>query len=246
MRNLRGLCVSLAIAFSFIGTKSSACRQALVLALDVSGSVNPLEYQQQVTGLAVALDHPEIREAILANVEQPVVIAAFEWSSANHQYIILPWTRLDSASALDGAIERISQHRKIRAGLKTAMGTALSFAQAMIAQQSDCWAHTIDISGDGRNNFGPTPKDIYARGFGRISVNALVVGNPRNASGEGRGIKPDALRDYFEREVIHGPAAFAMVANGYEDYARAMQRKLAKELEPPVIGSLQSRIDRPG
>ena len=246
MLSMRGFCASLALICYFLAGPASACRQALMLALDVSGSVNAVEYQQQVTGLAIALDHPEIREAILSNTEQPVVIAAFEWSSANHQYIILPWTRLDSAAALDGAIAQIRRHRKVRAGLKTAMGTALKFAQAMINQQAACWVHTIDVSGDGRNNFGPAPKDIYAGGFGRTSVNALVVGNPRNESGEGRGITPNALRAYFEREVILGPGAFAMVANGYADYARAMQRKLAKELEPPVIGSLQVPLGAPG
>ncbi len=212
-----------------------ACRQALVLALDVSGSVDVAEYQQQVSGLAFALGHPEIREAILADTGQPVTLAVFEWSSQNHQYIILPWTRLDSAAALDRAIAQIARHRKVRAGLKTALGTALSFGQAMLDQQPSCWQHTIDVSGDGRNNVGATPDGVYAQGFDRITVNALVVGNPRAASGEGPGIEPDALLKYFEGEVIHGNGAFAMVANGYADYARAMKQKLKRELEPPLL-----------
>ncbi len=227
-------------------TPAWACRQALVLALDVSGSVDGVEYQQQVTGLAFALSHPEIRAAILADVEQPVVLAVFEWSSQNHQYVILPWTQLDSVSALDGAIARIENHRKVRAGLKTALGTALGFGRALLQQQASCWRHTIDVSGDGPSNFGPTPHSIYARAFDRITVNALVVGNPKTASGEGRGIEPGALLEYFETEVIRGPGAFAMIANGYADYARAMKLKLAKELEPPIISEAGGLNRRPG
>lgn len=213
-----------------------SCRQALVLALDVSGSVDGVEYQEQVTGLAFALGHPEIRQIILADVANPVTLSVFEWSSQNHQYVILPWTRLDSTTALDVAIARIEQHRKVRAGLKTALGTALAFAHSMLTQQPACWDHTIDVSADGYNNVGPTPQQIYSSGLGRATVNALVVGKPDENSVEGPGIASDDLLKYFESEVIRGPGAFALYAQGYADYAQAMKKKLEKELKPPVIG----------
>lgn len=222
-----------------LAAPAQACRQALVMALDVSGSVNQVEYQQQVDGLASALGDPGIRALILSDPHQPVVLAVFEWSSRNHQLVILPWTRLDSPAALQGAIDRILAHRRQRAGLKTGMGTALVFAQSMLDRQPGCWEHTIDISGDGRSNVGPTPRQVYGPGFARTEVNALVVGNPEAASGEGPGITPDALRLYFQREVIRGPASFAMVANGYADYARAMRLKLEKELRPLAIGAVR-------
>ncbi len=230
----------------WISQPASACRQALVLALDVSGSVNGVEYQQQVSGLAFALGHPDIRTAILADIEQPVVLSVFEWSSQNHQYVILPWTRLDSDAALDRAIAQIQRHRKVRAGLKTALGTALGFGRRLLQQQARCWQHTIDVSGDGRNNVGPSPRNVYGQGFERVTVNALVVGNPKAASGEGPGIEPDDLREYYETEVIRGPGAFALIANGYDDYARAMKLKLAKELEPKVMSGTVGPRNRPG
>lgn len=217
-----------------------ACRQALVLALDVSGSVDATEYRQQVSGLALALSDPDIRQIILSDTGNPVDIMVFEWSSRNHQYVILPWTRLDGAGALDSAIARIQSHRKIRAGLKTALGTALGFAHTMLGQKPDCWQHTIDVSADGYNNVGPAPQTIYSAGFARITVNALVVGKPGPDSRSG------ALLDYFETDVIRGPGAFAMVANGYGDYARAMKLKLIKELAPPVLGQAGPPIANPG
>ncbi len=233
-------------ALCFAALPAEACRQALVLALDVSGSVDGTEYQQQVTGLAAALDDPKVRALILDNTEQPVVLSVFEWSSRNHQYVILPWTRLDSAVALDAAIARIAAHRKVRAGLKTALGTALGFARGLLARQEACWQHTIDISGDGRSNVGPTPRDMYQSGFGKAVVNALVVGDPRAARGEGRGIGPDALRAYFEAEVIRGAGSFAIVADGYADYARAMRLKLERELQPTLLGEGPGKKRPPG
>ena len=238
-RRPRHLLWAAATFLLLLGAQAQACRHALVLALDVSGSVNPTEYQQQVTGLAAALSAPEIRDLILTDTHQPVVLAVFEWSSQNHQYVILPWTRLDSPASLQGAIDRILAHRRVRVGLKTALGTALRFAQSMLNQQASCWQHTIDVSADGHSNLGPTPRQVYRQGFDRTAVNALVVGNPKAASGEGPGINPDALLDYYEREVLHGPGAFSVVANGYADYARAMQMKLERELQPLALGAVR-------
>lgn len=234
------------LALLAVAAPVSACRQALVIALDVSGSVDATEYQQQVNGLAFALGHPDVKNIILADLENPIMITVFEWSSQNHQYVILPWSRLDSAMALDTAIERISSHRKVRAGLKTALGTALAFGQSMLAKQTDCWQHTIDVSGDGRNNSGPSPPEVYASGFGRAIVNGLVVGNPEADSAEGPGIQTSELHVYFENEVIRGPGAFSIVAKGYTDYARAMKVKLEKELQLPVIGKAETKSELPG
>ncbi len=213
---------------------AQSCRLALVLALDVSGSVDPAEYAQQVNGLAAALDHPDIRAQILDNTSAPVSLAVYEWSSRNHQYLIQPWIDLVSARALDAAIARIRAHRKVRAGLKTALGTSLLYAQSLLAQKAQCWVKTIDVSGDGENNIGVTPGQVYAGGgFSRITVNALVIGN--SAVTGPTPVKSELLR-YFESRVIHGPASFAMIANGYEDYADAMRRKLKRELQLPVLG----------
>lgn len=242
---MRIMCV-MALLLGVLAGPAWSCRQALVLALDVSGSVDATEYQQQLTGLAAALDHPDIREIILANTDNPVTIMVFEWSSQNHQYVILPWIRLDGRNALDAAIERIQRHRKIRAGLKTALGAALVFGQSMLQQKPECWQHTIDVSGDGYNNAGLAPETVYGAGFARTTVNALVIGKPEAASEEGPGIASGDLLTYFENEVIRGPGAFTIVARGYGDYARAMKLKLARELEMPVLGRAATPKDIPG
>ena len=222
----------------FLSTAAQAegCRQALVLALDVSGSVNEIEFAQQVNGLAAALNDPEVRQLILLGAGPPVKLAVFEWSSRNHQYLIQPWITLDSHDALDRAILRIRSHRKVRAGLRTALGTAMTFAKSLLEEHPDCWQHTIDVSGDGQNNIGSDPQQIYrALDFDRVTVNALVVVDPNAEQSESKL----ALEEYYRTEVIHGPNSFAMIANGYVDYARAMRLKLIKELSPIVLGRLE-------
>lgn len=229
----------LAVCFSAGAAQARECRQALVLALDVSGSVNSTEFAQQIEGLANALDDAQVRALILQGSEAPVVLTVFEWSSRNHQHIIQPWISLDSTAALDSAILRIRSHRKVRAGLKTALGTALHFAAKLLQKQQHCWRKTIDVSGDGKNNIGATPKQVFALGaFEGIMVNALVVGDPAATSVEGNGLSQAALRSYFETEVIRGPGAFAIIAQGYVDFARAMQLKLMREMSLPIFGRL--------
>ncbi len=233
---LRAMVLSLGFAQV---AEAQSCRLALVLALDVSGSVSAAEYTQQVDGLATALNHPDVRSLILFSADAPVSLAAFEWSSRNHQYVIQPWISLDGPAALDRAITQIRSHTKVRAGLKTAMGTALLFGASLLEQRAHCWQKTIDLSGDGKNNIGLSPADAYGEpAFDNITVNALVVSDPANTSLVGSSLSPDALRQYYEAEVIHGPRAFAMVADGYPDYARAMQRKLMRELALPVFGQM--------
>lgn len=219
--------------------QAAACRLALVLALDVSGSVNEAEYAQQVEGLATALNDPDVRSLLLWSADAPVSLAVFEWSSRNHQYIIQPWVSLDSPAAIDATVNRIRSHQKVRAGLKTALGTALLFASELLRAQPQCWLHTIDVSADGRNNIGLTPAEAYATGtFGNTIVNALVVHEQGVEIGAELDVGPEALRAHFEAEVIRGPNAFAMIAYGYADYADAMQRKLMRELALPTFGAV--------
>lgn len=213
---------------------AETCRLALVLALDVSGSVDRKEYAQQINGVALALDHPDVRAQILNGGAAAVSLAVFEWSSRNHQFVIQPWVVLDSPVTLNAAIARIRAHRKQRAGLKTALGTALSFAGSLMREKDSCWYKTIDVSGDGRNNIGPTPRDAYhSPAFAAITVNALVVAPADSDPAEK---SKEDLRAYYEAEVIRGAGAFAMIARGYDDYADAMRRKLLRELTLPLLG----------
>ncbi len=211
------------------------CRQALVLALDVSGSVNSTEYRQQLDGIAGALLDPQVLPLILENPDAPIALMVFEWSSQNHQIIIQPWQFLRSRDDVARAAQRIKTMPKQRQGLKTAMGDALAFAANHLNHMSGCWQLTIDISADGQSNIGPNPRTVLARSiFERTTVNALIIGGPKDGP---QSQTTQALETYFASNVLHGPGAFAITAQGYSDYKSAMTQKLIKELQPVVLGA---------
>lgn len=246
---MRGLIAFFLVTSLFLPlpARAESCRLALVLALDVSGSVNEIEYAQQLNGLSEALNSSEVRDTILADRSNPIHLAVFEWSSQNHQFLIQPWIALDTHASIDLAVHRIRAYRKKRAGLKTALSTAMLFAGELLAQKRECWQKTIDVSGDGKNNIGPDPKQVYKlNAFADVTVNALVVSDPSpvDSALAAEEISDLDLKLYFENNVIHGPAAFSMIAYGYKDYARAMQRKLLREMSVPILG-LDNTSPRP-
>jgi hypothetical protein len=215
---------------------ASACRLALVLALDVSGSVDAREYELQVGGVAAALRDGDVRAAILADPAAPVEIAIFEWSGSQFQRQIVDWTTLSSHAAIDGVAGRVDRWTRIPAPEATGIGSAMRVAAGQLGDGPACWRRVLDISGDGKNNDWPSPRQVRETGaMGDITVNALVIGSAP-LRGETRDAGIAELVAYFHAEVLHGPSAFVETARGYEDYADAMRRKLLRELQTLVVG----------
>ncbi|WP_299144749.1 DUF1194 domain-containing protein [uncultured Tateyamaria sp.] len=210
---------------------AAACRLALLLALDVSSSVDATEDQLQRGGLVSALTAPEVQAAFFAN-DMPVALAVYEWSGRYNQEVVLDWTLVDSPAALLFAAETVAASVRSHAEFPTAMGYALGFGAEMLARAPRCLRQTIDMAGDGQNNEGFGPLLAYREfAFDEVTVNGLVV-NAAEFTSE------TMLIEFFEKEVLHGPGAFLEVAQGFEDYERAMRRKLERELTPPVIGAV--------
>ncbi len=221
--------VSMLIAVS--GAAAAECRLALVLALDVSSSVDPTEDALQRGGVVAALTAPEVADAFFAT-DQPVALAIYEWSGRQQQDILLDWTLIDGPRALIEAAETLAGTRRGHADYPTAMGHALGFGARLLEAAPPCTRHTLDMAGDGQNNEGFGPQDAYnAYPFDRVTVNGLVV-NAGDFEGE-LGLIP-----FYRAEVLHGPGAFLEIANGFADYERAMRRKLVREVMPVVIGQL--------
>ena len=214
------------------------CRLALVLALDVSESVDSFEDRFQREGLAQALVAPEVVRAFLAG--EPVALYVFQWAGEDFQVMLVPdWQMIRSEKDLARIATVIAATEKSQFGYRhpptaTAVGTALSFAAEALNRAPACQARTVDIAGDGTNNQGVEPRDIYSSDrLDGVTVNALVVGTGRDT-----GAPPGAeaeLVTWFQTEVLHGPGAFWILADGYEDYERAMTAKLLRELEMPLV-----------
>ncbi len=228
----RGLILALTLVWLLPPMAQAACRQALAIGLDVSGSVDTREYRLQLDGLAAALLHPEVRQALLSMPQAPVTLSVYEWSGAADQRVILPWSVLNSDAAIAGAAQILRQSQRNVSSRTTAIGAAMLTGAALLAEQSACWKRTLDLSGDGLSNDGPRPRDVKSIPQVRdMAVNALIVGTGNADIGDRRQMEAAELLAYFRAEVIQGPDAFVEVALGFDEFEAAMVRKLLKELE---------------
>jgi hypothetical protein len=221
------------------GWAQTQCRQALALGLDVSGSVDALEYGLQLRGLANALRHAEVRAALLRHPGAPVEIAVYEWSAPEYQRLLLPWTAITDDPTLERVARRLETTERRSAPPVTGLGQAMLFGQALLDQRADCWKRTLDISGDGRSNAGPEPRAVKPT-LSNMTLNGLAIGADSPRAGHIRQLEIAELSAYFRAEVIFGPDAFVETALGFEDYEEAMVRKLRKELEGLVVSGLRS------
>ncbi|SMP12920.1 DUF1194 domain-containing protein [Shimia sagamensis] len=205
------------------------CRQALALGLDVSGSVDDAEYRMQINGLAAAFENASVAKALLQPGTPPVALSVFEWSGPDHQNLIVPWTDITSPSVLSDVTTTLRKTGRPKMDVSTGLGPAIAFGADLLQAQPACWRWTLDISGDGKANTGPLPRDILMSE--QITVNALVIGpGSTRPSGESRE-ETASLVAYFDAWVTRGPDAFVEVAYGFADYEAAMTRKLLRELE---------------
>lgn len=232
---IRALALAMMVALPGAGAAAD-CRQALALGLDVSGSVDAREYRLQISGVAAALDSAEVRGKLMAMPSAPVRLMVFEWSGPADQAIIVPWTEISDEVVLDGVIDRLRATERRDATPGTALGVAMKEGYRHLQAQAQCWKRTLDISGDGKSNLGPRPRDIRKRIEGSgITINALVIGVDDPAFGDTRQADIGELSSYFRAEVIMGPDAFVQTALGFSDYARAMTEKLIRELDGLVV-----------
>lgn len=196
------------------------------MALDISSSVDGIEDRLQRQGLADALASNEVIEAILSVPGQTVALGAFEWSGRNQQALVLPWRILADSNDILAAAAAIRASTRSHSEYPTAIGYALGFAARVFDSAPACHQKTLDVSGDGINNEGFRPQLAYRHfQLSDVTVNGLAIG--------GHG---ENLADYYRHELIRGPGAFVEEAQGFQDFERAMRRKLVRELRAAVLG----------
>lgn len=221
------------------GSTAAACRLALVLAIDVSASVDATEDQLQRAGLASALIDPDVQAAFFVS-SVPVALHVFEWSGRYNQATIVPWQLVNGPEDLLAAASTIGRSTRSQTEFPTAMGSALGHAAIQLLAAPPCAVQTIDLAGDGLNNEGFGPTEAYtAFPFDGVIVNGLVVAT-------GTATDQSDIVAFYQDEVIRGPAAFVEIANGFDDYAAAMQRKLIRELTSQMLGGMPVQSDTAG
>ena len=236
---MRLLCL---VVLGLIQTSAAqACGLALALGLDVSRSVDVLEYRLQLEGTARALRAPAVRGLLLerARARVPASILVYEWSGTDTQAIIVDWTEIVDEATLARLTDRLNRHaRKAKAG-STAIGSAIQFAQRQFERGPTCDARTLDLSGDGKNNMGIPPEAVRdAAVDAGITINGLVVGHDRSFTSSSASLQIGEMVAYFQALVIAGKDPFVETALGFAKFEEAMVRKLVRELRIPVFGSV--------
>lgn len=193
----------------------------LVLAIDASGSIDAEEFRLQREGCAEALAHPAVLAAIRGGPQGAIGVALVEWGAPGGAATVVDWMRVADAAGARAAGEAIRAAPRSRQSWN-AIGDAIDHAARLIAAAPfRAEERVIDLSGDAPDMRGLRPAgaardDAVAAG---ITVNALAI----------LGGTPDLVAIY-EREVIGGPGAFVMAAEGRADFARAMRAKLVREI----------------
>ncbi len=206
----------------------------LIIATDVSGSVNHNEAFLQRKGVADAFRHREVITAIESGGLGRIAVAYIDWSSRYYNQVLVDWTMIDGEEAALEYANVLMRTPRTR-GRGTSISDVLEFSMAVLeVSPYHSENQVIDVSGDGPNRSGrplmEVRDEVVSRG---IVINGLPVVDPY-----GWGEYPN-LAEYFRGCVIGGPGAFVQVAEGFADFSRAIRRKLVLELSgltPEEIG----------
>jgi len=208
--------LSLALATGLLPAPARACETALILAIDVSNSIDSGEYRIQAEGMADALLDPLVMEAL---VRGRVALMVVQWSGVGDQVVSVPWRRMTSDADVGAVAAEARAMRRAITLSNTAVGDLVRFARAQFADVPDCARRVIDISGDGDDNAGTRPEAerLFAERQG-ITINALAI--------ESLGL---SITNYYRQRVITRDG-FVMTSRGHSTYAETLKEKIRREV----------------
>ena len=195
----------------------------LVLAADVSRSVTEPKFRLQRDGTAAALTHPDVVKAITSGPNRRIAVCLVEW--AGTQALVVDWTVIASEADARRFGDKVVETPRSFSG-STAIGGAIDFSLKQLAR-------------DGNNNAGRPVLEARDEALERSTViNALVILTPHGESFRPEHTNPPGgLEKYFQDNVIGGPGAFTVVAEGHESFGRALTKKLIQEIAArPIAG----------
>ncbi len=202
----------------------------LVLAVDVSRSIDEDEARLQRQGYAEALRHPIVHKAIAGGPLGCIGLAYLEWSGTDHQRLLAPWTRLAGAEDAYALADRI-EAAPLTLGTWTSISAAIRYSRGLLAAAPFTTARkVIDISGDGPNNSGaPAEGERDLAVSEGIAINGLPIlkDSSRNSYA---AAGPVPLDHYYRDSVTGGFDAFVLPAEDFTTFAQAVRRKLVLEI----------------
>jgi hypothetical protein len=221
----------------------------LVLAVDISYSMDPEEQELQREGYITGLTSREFMSALKDGMHGKVAITYIEWAALHDQQIVVPWRLIDGPESADAVANELARAPYRRAP-RTSIYGALQFAKPLFDTSGYRGVRrVIDVSGDGPNNMGPSVTlmrdEVVAAG---ITINGLPIMLGRPGGGYGRYRVYQNLDIYYEDCVIGGPGSFVVGIKDRSQFKEATRTKLVLEVagrtpKPRVIPA-QARTPR--
>jgi len=240
MRAFAAMCW-LVFVFSF-GMARAETDLEVILAADVSRSIDDGEFELQRKGYAAALTDPRVLTAIQGRTNKAIGISFIEWSGDEDQQVVVDWTEIrDEEDAGSVAAAILAAPRSFMG--RTSISAAIDFAMARFAMAKwQAKRRIIDVSGDGTNNSGRPVTEARDQAVANgVTINGLAIINDKpNLGYSAHTQPPGGLPLYYKENVIGGPNAFLIVVQDFNSFADAMANKLAKEID--VAGGAGERL----
>ncbi len=246
MRTFRNLSLIVSLAWAFAAAPLPALAKGgsvevdveLVLAVDISYSMDIEEQRLQREGYIKALTSPEVLKAIRGGMVGKIAVTYFEWAGHNVQRVVVPWQVIDGPETADAFVAKLAA-APINRWYRTSVSGAILYGQELFeANGYDGMRRVMDISGDGPNNSGILVTDARDRAVrSGITINGLpiMINNGRRSV-----FDMDDLDDYYEDCVIGGPGAFMIAIRERDQFVEATRTKILREVaglvpEPRVM-----------
>jgi Protein of unknown function (DUF1194) len=204
----------------------------LVLAADVSRSIDATKFQLQRDGYAAAVSDPRVLDTIRSGHNARIGLTFVEWSGVGAQHVVIDWTMIGDTASAKNFGDRLLEAPRSFAD-RTSISGAIEFAMNQIAQAPfNAARRTIDISGDGTNNAGGDVSAMRHEAVAKgVTINGLVIlsENPLSWNPDHTN-PPGGLDNYYRNNVVGGPGAFVMVAKDFNSFGEAMINKMIAEV----------------
>jgi hypothetical protein len=217
----------------------------IVLAVDISYSMDPEELTLQREGYVAAITSPEFLNALRGGMHARIALAYVEWAGVIEQKIVVPWRMIDGPATAESVAAEISR-APLRRAYRTSISGVLNFSLPLFDGNGFRGIRrVIDVSGDGTNNQGPlvtlARDDVLAKG---VTINGLpiMLKRPNPAT-----MDIANLDIYYEDCVIGGPGAFVIPVRERDKFKEAIRTKLVLEIagHTPVPRVIPAAADNP-
>jgi hypothetical protein len=232
IRTLLALILTAAAAFPAAGLAADKVDLLLVLAADVSRSIDNEKFQLQREGYAAAISDQRVLDAIRSGRSGRIGVMFVEWSGVGSQRVLIDWTAIGDAEAAKGFGDRLLEAPRSFAD-RTSISGAIAFAMDQFARTPyAATRRTIDISGDGTNNSGADVMAARDTALAQgVTINGLVIlsdtplpWNPDHTN------PPGGLDNYYRSHVVGGPGALVLVAGNFNSFGEAIIKKMIAEV----------------